>query len=308
MIIDHCTHSLIQDFCFVLFCFFREVIIALESLGVEPTGDVEMVEAIRQEVRRLCRKDAIVAHILQEDQSAKYSRDYKRLITTETEQRPSSRAASRTTKAGSRVVSSAASGSSRGWDPILAGYHARERMSRAPTPGDLVMRRSYLPMDLNSASSENSEDLNMDQWDNLSEHSEDEKESGNEIDYNEAREENTAQRHEEGLEIEKRSESNEEVTASAGLTSPSKVELSEDRLVVGTLTSNQPEEKAGQDPETLFEFESNKDESEPELLLLVDEVSEHNVTWPTASGIEQSQSNAGDLESGVPRDGSAPVS
>lgn len=284
------------------------MIIALESLGVEPTGDVEMVEAIRQEVRRLCRKDAIVAHILQEDQAANYSRDYKRLITTETEQGPSLRAASGTTKAGSRMVSSAASESSRGWDPILAGYHARERMSSAPTPGDLVMRRSYLPMDLNSASSENSGDMNMDQWDNLSEHSEDEGQSGDEIDHNEAREENTAQRHKEGLEIEKRSESNEVGSASAGLTSPSKVELSEDRLLVGTLTSDQPEEKVDQDPETLFEFESNKDEPEPELLLLADEVSELNVTSPTASGLEQSQSNAGDLESGVPRDGSAPVS
>ena len=65
----------------------------------------------------------------------------------------------------SRAVSEA---SSRGWDPILAGYQAREIMSRAPTPGELRMERSMLPMDLNSASSENSSALGSDDWDNLS--------------------------------------------------------------------------------------------------------------------------------------------
>ena len=265
-----------------------------------------MVDAIRQEVRRLCRRDVIVAHILQEDQAAQYTSDYKRLFTTETEQGPPSRVASRATKAGSRAVSRATSESSRGWDPILAGYHARERMSRAPTPGDLVMRRSYLPMDLNSTSSENSGDMNMDKWDDLSEHSEDEEEPGDEIDHDGAREENTDLRHEEDLKIEKRSESTEGGTASAGLSSPSKVELSEDGLVVSTLTSDQPEENGDQDPETFFEFESNKDE--PELLQLADEISEHNVASPTATGFEQSESNAGDLESGVAQSGSFPVS
>ena len=265
-----------------------------------------MAEAIRQEVRRLCRKDAIVAHILQEDQAAEYTSDYKRLFTTETEQGPPLRVASRSTKAGSRAVSRATSESSRGWDPILAGYHARERMSIAPTPGDLVMRRSYLPMDLNSTSSENSGDMNMDKWDDLSEHSDDEKETEDEIDHDGAREENTDRRHQEDLKIDKRSESTEGGTASAGLTSPSKVELSEDRLVVDTLTSDQPEENADQDPETLFEFESNKDE--PELLQLADEISEQNVTSPTTSGLEQSESNAGDLGSGVAQSGSVPVS
>ncbi|XP_020610496.1 uncharacterized protein LOC110049064 [Orbicella faveolata] len=282
----------------------REAIITLESLGVEPTGDLEMVEAIRQEVRRLCRKDAIVAHILQEDQAAEYTSDYKRLFTTETQQGPPLRVASRATKAGSRAVSRTTSESSRGWDPILAGYHARERMSRAPTPGDLVMRRSYLPMDLNSTSSENSGDMNMDKWDDLSEHSDDEEKPEDEIDHDGAREENTDQRNEEDLKIDKRSESTVGGTASAGLPSPSKVELSEDRVVVSTLTSNQPDENADQDPETLFEFESNKDE--PELLQLTDETSEHYVTSPTASGYEHFESNVGDLESGIAQ--SVPVS
>ena len=261
-----------------------------------------MVEAIRQEVRRLCRKDAIVAHILQEDQAAEYTNDYKRLFTTETKQAPPSRVASRATKAGSRALSRATSESSRGWDPILAGYHARERMSRAPSPGDLVMRRSYLPMDLNSTSSENSGDMNMDKWDDLSEHSDDEEKTEDEIDHSGAQEENPDQRNEEDLKIDKRSESTKGATAWAGLPSPSKVDLSEDRPVVSALTSDQPEENADQDPETLFEFESNKDE--PELLQIADEISEHNDTSPTALGYEHLEFNAGDLES----DGGVPVS
>ena len=254
-----------------------------------------MVEAIRQEVRRLCRKDAIVAHILQEDQAAEYTSDYKRLFTTETEQAPPSRVGSRATKAGSRALSRATSESSRGWDPILAGYHARERMSRAPSPGDLVMRRSYLPMDLNSTSSENSGDMNMDKWDDLSEHSDDEEETEDEIDHDEAQEEDLDQRNED-LKIDMRSESIKGATTSAGLPSPSKVDLSEDRPVISALTSDQPEENADQDPETLFEFESNKDE--PELLQIADEISEHNDTSPTALRYEHFESNAGDLESG----------
>ena len=265
-----------------------------------------MVEAIRQEVRRLCRKDAIVAHILQEDQAAEYTSDYKRLFTTETEQAPPSRVASRATKAGSRALSRATSESSRGWDPILAGYHARERMSRVPSPGDLVMRRSYLPMDLNSTSSENSGDMNMDKWDDLSEHSDDEGESEDEIDHDGAREEDLYQRNEDDLKIDKRSESTEGGTVSAASPSPSKVDLSEDRPVVSTLTSDQPEENADQDPETLLEIESNKDE--PELFQLADEISEHNNTSPTASGYEHFESNARDLESGVAQSGSVPVS
>ena len=283
-----------------LLIFAREAIVALESLGVEPTGDMEMDEAIRQEVRRLCRKDAIVAHILQEDQAVEYTSDYKRLFTTETEQGPPLRVASRATKAGSRAVSRTTSESSRGWDPILAGYHARERMSRAPTPGDLVMRRSYLPMDLNSTSSENSGDMNMDKWDDLSEHSDEEEGPEDEIDHDEVRKENTGQKHD--LNIDRRSESTEGGTSSAGLTSSSKVE----RPVVSTLVSDPTEENADQDPETLLEFESNKDE--PELIQLADEISEQNVTSPTASSYEHFESSAGDLKSGVAQSGSAPVS
>jgi len=159
-------------------------------------------------------------------------------------------------------------------------------------------------MDLNSTSSENSGDMNMDKWDDLSEHSDDEEKPEDEIDHDGAREENTDQRNEEDLKIDKRSESTVGGTASAGLPSPSKVELSEDRVVVSTLTSNQPDENADQDPETLFEFESNKDELE--LLQLTDETSEHYVTSPTASSYEHFESNVGDLESGTAQ--SVPVS
>lgn len=283
----------INLFCWYLSSCFREAIFTLESLGVEPTGDLEMVEAIRQEVRRLCRKDAIVSHILEEDQAAEYTSDYKRMFTTETEQGPPSRVASRATKVGSRAISRATSESSRGWDPILAGYHARERMSRAPTPGDLVMRRSYLPMDLNSTSSENSGDMNMEKWDEFSDHSEDDEESGSEVDHDEARDDDTDQRREDGVKIDIRGD-----TAKGGaVTSPPKIELLEDRGAVSALTSDQPEDNGDQDTETLFELESNRDE--PELLQLADEVSELNATSPTASGYEHSEGNVDDLGSSV---------
>ena len=250
----------------------------LESLGVEPTGDLEMVEAIRQEVRRLCQRDSIVAHILQEDETAEYASDYKRLFTTETEQGPLLRVGSQATKISSRVVSCATSESSRGWDPILAGFHARERMSRAPTPRDLVMRRSYLPMDLNSTSSENSESGNMDKWDDLSEHSESEAGSGNEPDNDEAHKEIENQG---GQGNVKKNERNVPGETSQRSTSSSKVEISEDQRGV---VSNQAEENGGQGSDTLFELESNKDD--PELI---------NITSPGPSDYDQSDADAGVL-------------
>lgn len=253
----------------------------LESLGVEPTGDLEMVEAIRQEVRRLCKRDAIVAHILQEDQAAEYTSDYKRLFTTDAEQVPTSRIASQATKMGSRVVSRATSESSRGWDPILAGYHARERMSRAPTPGDLVMRRSLLPMDLNSTSSENSDGANMDKWDDLSEHSEDEEESGSELD-------------DHGLEQmgEKHDSSVTDGTSNRS-TSPTKVEFSEDHGVPLKLPTEEGEGNSDQDSNSGFELESNNDDAE--LLKLADEISERNISSPGPLHIGRSHPNEGNL-------------
>lgn len=259
----------------------REAIMTLESLGVEPTGDLEMVEAIRQEVRRLCKRDAIVAHILQEDQAAEYTSDYKRLFTTDAEQAPTSRIASQGTKMGSRVVSRATSESSRGWDPILAGYHARERMSRAPTPGDLVMRRSLLPMDLNSTSSENSDGANMDKWDDLSEHSEDEEGSGNELD-------------DHGFEQmgEKHNSSVTDGTSNRS-TSPTKVEFSEDHGVTLKLPSEKAEGNSDQDSNSGFELESNNDDAE--LLKLADEISERNISSPDPLYLARSDPSEGNL-------------
>jgi len=132
-----------------------------------------MIEAIRKEVQRLCTRDAIVAHIIEEDNIESYDKDYTRLFTTssETEQEPSVQAlrdssrekalSSRATVT-SRASRAASQASQRGWDPILGGYQAREMMSRAPTPGNLHMEHSYLPMDLNSASSENSSVIGLD--------------------------------------------------------------------------------------------------------------------------------------------------
>ena len=258
----------------------------LESLGVEPTGDLEMVEAIRQEVRRLCKRDAIVAHILQEDQAAEYTSDYKRLLTTHAEQAPTSRVASQATKMASRAVSRATSESSRGWDPILAGYHARERMSRAPTPGDLTMRRSLLPMDLNSTSSENSDGANMDKWDDLSEHSEDEEGSGNELDH-------------QGLQkqVDEKHDSSVLEGTSNRSTYPTKVEFSEDHGVTLKLPSEEAEGNSDQDSNSGFELESNNDDAE--LLKLADEISERNISSPGLSGIARSDPSEGNLEPSV---------
>lgn len=146
----------------------------MQSLDVEPTGDLEMIEAIRKEVQRLCTRDAVVAHIIEEDNAESYNKDYTRLFTTsEIEKAPTSalqtpRGMSREkallsrTTTRSRASRAASQASQRGWDPILGGYQAREIMSRAPTPGNLHMEHSYLPMDLNSASSENSSVIGLD--------------------------------------------------------------------------------------------------------------------------------------------------
>ncbi|XP_031556052.1 HEAT repeat-containing protein 4-like [Actinia tenebrosa] len=144
----------------------REAIFTLKCLGVEPTGDLEMLEAIGKEVRRLCTRDVIVSHIIDEDKAQSYSKDYKRLFTTaESDTEGSATTPLESTKM-SREKSMASRATSqlseRGWDPILGGFQARERMSRAPTPGTLHMDHSYLPMDLNSASSENSSVIALD--------------------------------------------------------------------------------------------------------------------------------------------------
>lgn len=122
-----------------------------------------MIEAIRKEVRRLCNRNAIVSHILAEDQAAEYKDDYKRLLTTQEAEREST-VATKLSFRRERTISRGSESSQRGWDPILAGYQAREIMSRAPTPGELHMERSLLPMDLNSASSENSSVHETDDW------------------------------------------------------------------------------------------------------------------------------------------------
>ncbi len=45
----------------IIYC--RQLAIALESLGVSPTGDMEMVQQIKDEVRRLCTRGNIAAKI-----------------------------------------------------------------------------------------------------------------------------------------------------------------------------------------------------------------------------------------------------
>lgn len=233
----------------------REAIMTLESLGVEPTRDKEMIEAIRQEVKRLCKRDVIVAHILEADQEAEYKSDYKRLLMPETEEHPSLRVASRTTKLSSRAVSRATSESSRGFDPILAGYHARERMSRAPTPGELVMKRSLLPLDLNSTSSENSERMSVEKWDDLSSDSDIDEGSGNELGPNGVLTE--AEKLQENGDLDKKRQSASSEISALQLR---KNDLSEDQKV--TLPSGDAGENNCQNSQISSELEFDKDYTE----------------------------------------------
>ena len=45
----------------------RQLAIALQSMGVSPTGDMEMVQQIKDEVRRLCTRYNIAAKIAQNE-------------------------------------------------------------------------------------------------------------------------------------------------------------------------------------------------------------------------------------------------
>ncbi|XP_068707451.1 uncharacterized protein [Montipora foliosa] len=229
----------------------------------ELTGALEMAEAIRQEVKGLCQRNAIVAHILEDDKAAEYKTDYKRLLTSETKERPTSRVSLQATKLGSRAVSRATSESSRGFDPILAGYHAQERMSRAPTPGELVIKRSFLPMDLNSTSSENSDRVNMKKWEDLSDDSEDE------IDHNEEHTE-TENPGEDGTLLKAPKEKSESALR-VPVTYPTKPDSSEDQAVALPFGDS----------------EENKDQNDTELLKLADEISERTISSPNLSDTEK---------------------
>lgn len=128
---------------------YREAERALKNLEVEFTGDVEMLNAIQSEVKRLCKKENVVSTILQRDQQEDYNRDYERLIATDVE---TPRNCKESAQASGRSVKS-----SEGWNPILAGFRARSALSEPSPPMVMKMERSRLPVDLNSATSEGSE-------------------------------------------------------------------------------------------------------------------------------------------------------
>ncbi|XP_028390867.1 HEAT repeat-containing protein 4-like [Dendronephthya gigantea] len=122
---------------------------ALKSLEVEFTGDLEMLNAIQSEVKRLCKKDNVISCILQRDKQEDYNRDFERLIAADVKTplscKESAHASERSVK------------SSEGWNPILAGFRARSALSEPSPPMVMRMERSRLPVDLNSATSEGSE-------------------------------------------------------------------------------------------------------------------------------------------------------
>ena len=123
----------------------------MQTLNIEVTGDVEMVNTIRTEVQRLCNKNNVVSAILCQDEEQDYDRDYQRMIAIG-ESAPSGRRSTHT----SLTSRSQKSGASLGWDPILAGYRARSVLSEPGTPVTLQMERSRLPMDLDSTTTEGS--------------------------------------------------------------------------------------------------------------------------------------------------------
>ena len=110
-----------------------------------------MLNTIQSEVKRLCKKENVVASILKRDEQEDYNRDFERMIATNDDTQDRCKQTSQT----ERSVKSSES-SKRSWNPILAGFRARSALSEPSTPIVMKMERSRLPMDLNSATSEGS--------------------------------------------------------------------------------------------------------------------------------------------------------
>lgn len=118
-------------------------------MNAELTGNVEMTNTIRSEVKRLCNKNNVVSSILASDQREEFEKNYQRMIAIDDAHRcPQSPPTARSMRS--------SISSKPGWDPILAGFRARSAMSEPCTPVVFKMERSLLPMDLNSATSEGS--------------------------------------------------------------------------------------------------------------------------------------------------------
>lgn len=58
----------------------RQLVIALESFGVSATGDMEMVQQIKDEVRRLCTRYNIAAKITLNEEREDLAHQHKRFF------------------------------------------------------------------------------------------------------------------------------------------------------------------------------------------------------------------------------------
>jgi hypothetical protein len=119
---------------------------------VEVTGDLEMLNTIQSEVKRLCKKENVVLSILQRDKQDNYNRDFKRIIASDVATHDRCKETPLTQRSEKSSESF-----KRGWNPILAGFRARSVLSEPNTPMVMQMERSRLPMDLNSATSDGSQ-------------------------------------------------------------------------------------------------------------------------------------------------------
>ena len=55
----------------------------LTSFGLQPTGDLTMIEAIQTEVKRLCNRDNVISSILMQDEDEEYESNYRKFLSIE---------------------------------------------------------------------------------------------------------------------------------------------------------------------------------------------------------------------------------
>ncbi|CAH1785083.1 unnamed protein product [Owenia fusiformis] len=58
----------------------REIEFALEALGISPTQDMDMVAQVKSEVRKLCTRDNICAHIIEHEENVEQKENIQRMI------------------------------------------------------------------------------------------------------------------------------------------------------------------------------------------------------------------------------------
>lgn len=60
--------------------FYRDVAVTLNEFGLEPTGDLTMIKAIQNEVKRLCNRDDIANAIVNQDVKQKFEENRQKYL------------------------------------------------------------------------------------------------------------------------------------------------------------------------------------------------------------------------------------